>query len=199
MLKPTRVLRAVEWSSTLRLPKSSLPPRAVVANRPTYIQQCSDNLYHWQAQARPANNQFVLHDGPPYANGDLHVGHALNKVLKDIICRFQLSAGKRVHYVPGWDCHGLPIEIKALQSQDAHTRMRPEEIREAARRLATDTVEKQKEGFRSWAIMGDWDNAWKTMQKEFELRQLEVFRQMVEKGALRLGVLALGWACSSHG
>lgn len=182
MLKATRVLGAVEWSSTLRLPRSTLPARAQLDRRPTYLKRCTDDLYAWQAIHRPAQDSFVLHDGPPYANGSLHVGHALNKILKDIFCRFQLSTGKRVHYVPGWDCHGLPIEIKALQSQDDHTRMRPADIRNAARQLATTTVDQQKENFREWAVMGDWDNAWKTMQKGFELKQLGVFKGMVQKG-----------------
>ena len=182
MLKPTSVLRAVEWSTTLKLPRSTFPARPLPDKRPAYVKQCADDLYAWQAIHRPAQDLFVLHDGPPYANGSLHVGHALNKILKDIICRFQLSNGKRVHYLPGWDCHGLPIEIKALQSQDAHILMRPVKIRDAARQLATRTVEEQKQNFREWAVMGDWDNAWETMQREFELKQLGVFKDMVQKG-----------------
>jgi len=128
------------------------------------------------------DHTFVLHDGPPYANGGLHVGHALNKVLKDIFCRSRLLKGGRVQYVPGWDCHGLPIEIKALQSQDDYTTMKPTDIRAAARRLASKTVEAQKKNFKEWAIMGDWENAYQTMEKGFELRQLGVFREMVTKG-----------------
>jgi isoleucyl-tRNA synthetase len=191
MLKATRPLRATDWSSTLNLPRSSLPARPLLSKRPAYIKQCSDDLYAWQAVHRPASDTFVLHDGPPYANGSLHTGHALNKILKDIFCRFQLSRGKRVHYVPGWDCHGLPIEMKALQAAmgdkgaadgTAHTKMSPVDIRKAARELASRTIEEQKKNFREWAIMGDWDNAWQTMQKDFELKQLRVFKEMVDKG-----------------
>ena len=188
MLKASRVLRATDWSATLNLPKSSLPARPLVEKRPAYIKQCSDDLYAWQRANRDPSNPFVLHDGPPYANGSLHTGHALNKILKDIFCRFQLSQGKRVHYIPGWDCHGLPIELKALQSQsheteqDAHTKMTAVEIRKAARDLAARAVEEQKQNFREWAVMGDWDNAWQTMQKGFVIRQLEVFKEMVDKG-----------------
>lgn len=182
MLRPTRVLRVSGWSDTLRLPKSSFPPRPSAVDRPTYLKQCSDDLYKWQAQARPPDHTFILHDGPPYANGGLHVGHALNKILKDIFSRSRLLRGRRVHYVPGWDCHGLPIEIKALQSQDDHTKMKPTDIRAAARRLASKTVEAQKKNFKEWAIMGDWENAYQTMEKGFEMRQLGVFREMVTKG-----------------
>lgn len=136
----------------------------------------------------------MLHDGPPYANGSLHIGHALNKISKDIICRFQVSQSKRVHYVPGWDCHGLPIEIKALQefqeakggSEGDFRSMDPVAVRRAARGLAIKTIEEQKKGFKQWAIMGDWDNAYQTMEKNYELRQLGVFKAMVEKGEVRL-------------
>src|SRR2546421_759104 len=108
----------MSWTSTLRLPKSTFPPRAALADHAKYLLRCTDDLYKWQSCHRPAQaNNFVLHDGPPYANGSLHVGHALNKILKDITCRFQLLQGKRVNYTPGWDCHGLPIELKALQQQ----------------------------------------------------------------------------------
>jgi isoleucyl-tRNA synthetase len=116
MLIPTRVLRS-SWSSTLKLPKSSFPPRPIAAEQASYIAKCTDDLYSWQLSHRTASHPFVLHDGPPYANGSLHVGHALNKVLKDIICRFHLSQGRQVAFRPGWDCHGLPIEIKALLMQ----------------------------------------------------------------------------------
>lgn len=125
----------------------------------------------------------MLHDGPPYANGALHIGHALNKILKDVVNRFWLSQGKRIDYVPGWDCHGLPIEIKALQSRpEAADRMGPVAVRQAARNLATSAVQDQMEGFRKWAIIGSWENAYKTMDKSFVLRQLRVFKGMVEKG-----------------
>lgn len=203
MLTPTRLLRA-SWSSTLRLPRSTFPARPDPQANSEYLRRCTDELYAWQQTARAtsapkgpndANNSehvangtapetFTLHDGPPYANGPLHIGHALNKITKDVICRFELGQGKKVNYVPGWDCHGLPIEIKALQKQqkdaDAHTD--PVSVREAARQLAAETIEDQMKGFKEWAVMGDWDNAYKTMEKGFEIRQLEVFKKMFDKG-----------------
>lgn len=148
------------------------------------------------------DNTFILHDGPPYANGSVHVGHALNKVLKDLVVRTNLSQGKRVEYRPGWDCHGLPIELRALQqlgsvargSRDdqgkvalanaQEDRSSPLQIRTAASELAARAIEEQKAEFRAWGVMGDWDKAYTTMDKDFELRQLRVFKEMVTKGML---------------
>lgn len=190
MLTPTRLLRAT-WSNTLRLPKSSFPARPLPASNAEYLRRCSDELYAWQQTSRSqpdvdgkSPETFILHDGPPYANGPLHIGHALNKITKDIICRFQVGQGKKVSYVPGWDCHGLPIEIKALQARKKDANTDPVSVREAARELAARTVEEQKKGFKEWAVMGDWDNAYQTMEKNFEIRQLEVFKQMFEKGEI---------------
>lgn len=200
MLTPTRYLRA-QWSSTLHLPKSAFPARPSPTSTASYLRRCTDELYSWQENARSTPNPreqslaetFILHDGPPYANGPLHIGHALNKITKDLICRFQIGQGKKVNYVPGWDCHGLPIEIKALQAQKQYegdrtaiARQSAVSVREAARELATRTIGEQMKGFREWAVIGDWNNAYRTMEKGFELRQLNVFKQMVEKGELLL-------------
>jgi isoleucyl-tRNA synthetase len=195
MPKPTPSL-LTSWSKTLHLPKSTFPARAPIPS--PYIKRCTDDLYAWQRAKRPKENTFVLHDGPPYANGSLHIGHALNKILKDIICRYQVSQGKRVSYIPGWDCHGLPIEIKALQALKAHhDDVGAVEVRKAARQLATKTVEEQKQGFKEWGVMGDWDNAYKTMEKGFEMRQLKVFREMVEKGLVERRRKPVYWSPSS--
>ena len=196
MLVPTRICRA-SWSSTLRLPKSGFPPRPLPALTAKYLQKCTDELYSWQQETRSipdpdAKNpaSFTLHDGPPYANGPLHIGHALNKITKDIICRHEVAQGKKVNYIPGWDCHGLPIEIKALQMQKKDASKDAVSVREAARALATQTVESQMKGFKEWAVMGDWENAYKTMDSGFEIRQLEVFKQMFEKGEVRFPSVA---------
>lgn len=207
MLVPTRVLRA-SWSSTLLLPKSPLPARALPADQPRYRKQCADDLYEWQRRGLPRKNDldgvFVLHDGPPYANGSLHVGHALNKILKDIICRFQVSKGNRVAYVPGWDCHGLPIELKALQQNKEsdpvadNTQLGAVAVRGVARELASRAVETQKKGFKEWGIMADWDHAWKTMDKGFEIKQLGVFRAMVDRGLIYRRYKPVYWSPSSR-
>ncbi|MCJ1375413.1 isoleucine-tRNA ligase [Loxospora ochrophaea] len=196
-----------QWSSTLKLPKSAFPPRAVLADRAKYLKRCTDDLYVWQQSRRSASgekDQFVLHDGPPYANGSLHVGHALNKILKDFICRVQLSQGKLVDYVPGWDCHGLPIEKKALEQHmgaeawKQDRQLGAHDVRNAAKKLATQTIEEQKKDFRRWGIMADWHNAWSTMDKTFELSQLGVFAELVKKGLIYRKLKPVYWSPSSH-
>lgn len=185
--------------STLRLPSSTFPPRPRPADLAKYLPRCTDDLYSWQRRERPASEPFVLHDGPPYANGDLHAGHALNKIVKDIICRSRLAEGKRVDYVPGWDCHGLPIELKALEHNGwkRGQGVDPVAIRKAARKFAYKTVDKQMTAFRSWAVMGDWKNHWLTMQKDFELRQLSVFRAMAQHGLIYRKHKPVYWSPSS--
>ena len=189
------------WKRTLHLPKATFPPRPKVSDRPTYVKRCTDDLYKLQKD-RHLTPTFTLHDGPPYANGDLHIGHALNKILKDITCRVHVREG-RVDWVPGWDCHGLPIELKALQEQGKKPgicieKTDPANIRNVARRMAAKTVEKQKKSFREWAIMADWDNAWTTMDKGFEIDQLHVFKEMVKKGLIYRRYKPVYWSPSSR-
>lgn len=186
--------------NTLRLPTSKFPPRPPPADLVRYLPRCADALYTWQKDNRPASSSFILHDGPPYANGDLHVGHALNKIIKDIICRSKLADGKRVDYVPGWDCHGLPIEMKVLEQHDLNSRqdIDPVAVRKMARKFVYKTVEKQMAGFRSWAVMGDWETHWKTMDQDFELRQLSVFKAMADHGLIYRRHKPVYWSPSSR-
>lgn len=185
--------------NTLRLPSSKFPPRPPPADLARYLPRCADDLYAWQKLHRPASNPFVLHDGPPYANGDLHVGHALNKIIKDIIGRSRISQGRRVDYIPGWDCHGLPIELKALEQHgwQRGQGVDPGAIRKAARKFAYKAVERQMAGFRSWGVMGDWASHWKTMDKDFELRQLSVFKAMAQHGLIYRKHKPVYWSPSS--
>ncbi|KAJ5935828.1 Isoleucyl-tRNA synthetase [Penicillium verhagenii] len=200
MSKPPRLFRK-SWASTLKLPKSTFPPRVSPDDQKNYLQRCTDELYAWQRQERPANQPFILHDGPPYANGELHIGHALNKILKDIICRFQLAQGKRVRYVPGWDCHGLPIELKALQglpeTDVADKSVSAAVIRKSAQKLARQTVRDQMKAFRGFGVMADWENHWKTLDKSFEMRQLGIFREMVDRGLIYRKFKPVYWSPST--
>ncbi|KAF4974158.1 hypothetical protein FZEAL_8923 [Fusarium zealandicum] len=164
---------------------------------PRHLRQCTDDLYVWQAQNRSEEKPFVLHDGPPYANGSLHVGHALNKVLKDMIIRTKVQQGRRVVYRPGWDCHGLPIEMKALGSS-ATKGLTPVQIRNTARRLASKTVTEQMKGFQALAVMSDWDKRWTTMDREFETRQLRVFQNLVRRGLIYRKHKPVYWSASSR-
>ncbi|KAI0126614.1 isoleucyl-tRNA synthetase [Xylariales sp. AK1849] len=184
------------WSATLRLPKSTFPPRPLAQLREQYIKRSADDFYEWQKANRPAGDTFVLHDGPPYANGSLHVGHALNKILKDMILRVKVQQGRRVDYVPGWDCHGLPIELKALGASDGKN-LAPIEIRKAARNLASNTVTKQMKSFRSYGVMGDWGRRWTTMDAAYEFRQLRLFQKMVKKGLIYRKYKPVYWSPSS--
>ncbi len=149
------------------------------------------------------NNQgeiFTLHDGPPYANGPLHMGHALNKILKDIINKFEIMRGRKVHFIPGWDCHGLPIELKVLQSIDKKTResLTALELRKKAASFALKQVENQKIGFKRWGVWADWDKPYLTLNKEYEAAQIKVFGEMVLKGYIYRGMKPVHWSPSSR-
>ncbi|KAM0517551.1 hypothetical protein ACHAPS_008117 [Verticillium nonalfalfae] len=167
-----------------------------LAFRAEYLRRCTDDLYKWQAAHR-TGDKLVLHDGPPYANGGLHVGHGLNKVLKDMILRVQVQEGRPVEYRPGWDCHGLPIELKALSDAQGKG-MTAVEIRTAARALAAKTVREQMDGFRSFGVMADWDARWTTMDPDYEIRQLRLFQQMVRDGLIYRKHKPVYWSPSSR-
>ncbi|KXL41468.1 hypothetical protein M433DRAFT_48023, partial [Acidomyces richmondensis BFW] len=199
------------WSHTLHLPATSFPARATPEALLRYRRRCADDLYAWQLCNRPNHGQtgnaprdFVLHDGPPYANGPVHVGHAVNKILKDLILRWEIARGRRVRYRPGWDCHGLPIEMKALQQGQANGEegdsqvLSAKEIRSRARKLANSAIEMQKASFRGWGVMGEWETPYMTMEAGFELRQMDVFRRMVEKGLISRHHRPVYWSPSSR-
>ena len=141
-----------------------------------------------------------MHDGPPYANGDLHCGHALNKILKDFINRKQILNGKQVHYVPGWDCHGLPIELKVLQTMKAEERkaLTPVTLRKMAAEFATDAVARQSIGFQRFGVIGDFEHPYMTLQPEFESAQIRVFGEMYKSGYIFRGRKPVHWSPSSQ-
>jgi isoleucyl-tRNA synthetase len=142
---------------------------------------------------------FILHDGPPYANGSLHIGHALNKILKDIINRYQMLRGRKVRYVPGWDCHGLPIELKVLQNMKSAERqnLTPLQLRQKAKEFGLATVDNQRQNFKRYGIWGDWDNPYLTLKPEYEAAQIGVFGQMFLKGYIYRGLKPVHWSPSS--
>ncbi len=144
--------------------------------------------------------QFTLHDGPPYANGSLHMGHALNKVLKDIINKFKILNGYKVCFVPGWDCHGLPIELKVLQTLKRKEReeLTPLKLRKKAAAYANEQIAIQKKGFRRWGIWGDWSKPYLTLQKDYEAAQIKLFGDMVLKGYIYRGLKPVHWSPSSR-
>lgn len=196
------VQKKVLYSSTLHLPKTSFGPKIPTGNEAkVLIEQASDQVDAWQKKVKASDPEFVLHDGPPYANGDLHLGHALNKILKDIINRFELiHENKRVLYRPGWDCHGLPIEMKVIQATDPEKVMllTSAEIRSKCRELALLMIDKQREQFRDFAIMTDFSNPYITMDHKYEIKQLNVFRKLVENGLLSRQLKPVWWGCETQ-
>ncbi|MEM7794582.1 MAG: isoleucine--tRNA ligase [Cyanobacteria bacterium P01_C01_bin.118] len=175
--------------------------RANAVKREPELQAFWDDSQIYQTLSQEnSGDVFVLHDGPPYANGSLHMGHALNKVLKDIINKYQLLRDRKVRYVPGWDCHGLPIELKVLQTIDRKERanLTPLQLRQKAKEFALETVENQAKGFRRFGVWGDWEKPYMTLQPEYEAAQLEVFGQMVHKGYIYRGLKSVHWSPSSQ-
>ncbi|MEO1445271.1 MAG: class I tRNA ligase family protein, partial [Cyanobacteria bacterium J06635_11] len=184
------------YKETVLLPKTDFSMRANAVKREPELQAYwrEKKLYEKLAEEN-SGEPFILHDGPPYANGDLHMGHALNKILKDIINKYQTLQGRKVRYVPGWDCHGLPIELKVLQKLKSSVRreLTPLSLRQKAKVFALDTVEKQSEGFQRYGVWGDWAHPYMTLQPEYEAAQLGVFGKMVENGHIYRGLRSVHW------
>ncbi|XP_050536213.1 isoleucine--tRNA ligase, mitochondrial isoform X3 [Daktulosphaira vitifoliae] len=155
-------------------------------------------LYSWQRQ-NVNSNEFILHDGPPYANGLPHMGHAVNKILKDITIRHKLVNGSKINYVPGWDCHGLPIELKVEKlNENNWNNFSPLEVRKRAKLYATKEIEKQKAIFRSWGILADWDlNCYYTYEKKYIKKQLYQFYNLYKKGLIYRDLKPVYWSPSS--
>ena len=180
------------------LPKTKFPLRVTPSNQELSIQKTAgfSHLYEWQLDRPDIKGDFTLHDGPPYANGKPHMGHVLNKVLKDVINRYKLMRGYRVHYCPGWDCHGLPIELKACKESD-FLEASAQEIRQKAAKFARKTIELQKEAFQRWGCMGDWGSPYLTMDPAYEADQVRVFYQMYQRGCIYRGFKPVYWSPSS--
>jgi isoleucyl-tRNA synthetase len=137
---------------------------------------------------------FILHDGPPYANGDIHIGHALNKLLKDFIVRYQNMTGKQAPFVPGWDCHGLPAESAIIkQTKLDRGSLTVSEFRNKCKDFVLSYVDRQREGFKRLGIIGDWENPYLTLKPEFEAKQIEVFGEMAKKGYIYKGMKPVYW------
>jgi isoleucyl-tRNA synthetase len=189
------------YKDTVLLPKTTFDMRANATKREPELQSfwAENQIYETLANTNPGE-VFVLHDGPPYANGDLHIGHALNKILKDIINKYQLLQGRKVRYVPGWDCHGLPIELKVLQAMDSEARanLTPIKLRKKAKAFALKTIDRQRQGFKRYGVWGDWDHPYMTLTPEYEAAQIDVFGQMYLKGYIYRGLKSVHWSPTSQ-
>ncbi|KAG0338836.1 hypothetical protein BG004_007058, partial [Podila humilis] len=192
-----------KYASSLLLPNTTFPLRGDAVNREhLFRQRATSDLYRWQTENNPGE-LFILHDGPPYANGPLHLGHALNKTLKDFINRQKVMKGHKVDYRPGWDCHGLPIELKALATFTHNEKSfkqdyTPVDVRSVSMATATAAIEAQKADFLSYGVMADWDNAYKTMDRDYEVQQLNVFFGMMKKGLIYRANKPVYWSPSSQ-
>lgn len=189
------------YKDTVNLPKTNFDMRANATKREPELQQFwEDNKIYQKLSESNPGEPFVLHDGPPYANGALHMGHAMNKTLKDIINKYQLLKGRKVRYVPGWDCHGLPIELKVLQAMKPEERrgLTPVELRRKAKTWALEQVDQQRSSFKRYGVWGDWDAPYMTLMPEYEAAQIGVFGQMVLKGYVYRGLKSVHWSPSSR-
>ncbi|MBI3087978.1 MAG: isoleucine--tRNA ligase [Candidatus Omnitrophica bacterium] len=186
----------MDYKSTLNLPKTAFPMKAdLPAREPQILARWEElRLYEAIQQARAGRPAFILHDGPPYANGDIHIGHALNKILKDVIVRYKTMTGHASPYVPGWDCHGMPIEhqlFKELQLTKHQIDQRA--FRDKARAYAQKYVDIQREQFKRLGVLGDWDHPYLTMAQEYELAILRVFKELVKAGYIYRGRKPVYW------
>ncbi len=189
------------YKDTLNLLQTNFGMRANATLREPELQAFwSEKKIDFELGLNNSGENFTLHDGPPYANGTLHMGHALNKILKDIINKFQTMKGKKVCYVPGWDCHGLPIELKVLQAMDKTQRaeLTPIKLRKKAAVYAKKQVSQQMDGFKRWGIWGDWGQPYLSLDKKFEASQIKLFGEMVFKGYIYRGLKPVHWSPSSQ-
>jgi isoleucyl-tRNA synthetase len=181
---------------TLNLPTTNFPMKAGLAERePERLRRWQESdLYHAALKKNEGGETFILHDGPPYANGDIHMGHALNKTLKDFILRYKTMRGFKAPYIPGWDCHGLPIEQQILKKIGGKIfEMPPAELRRMCAEYAQGYVDKQREEFKRLGILGDWDKPYVTFDKHFEVGILSCLLDLVKKGLITKGYKAVHW------
>ncbi|MDA8226894.1 MAG: isoleucine--tRNA ligase [Desulfitobacterium hafniense] len=189
----------MDYRETLNLPETDFPMRGNLPQKePEILKKWEDNnLYEQVQQARSGRPQFILHDGPPYANGDIHLGHALNKVLKDIIVKYKTMVGYDAPYVPGWDTHGLPIEQQVIKKLGVNRHaVSTLEFRSKCKEYAEKYVEIQRDQFKRLGVRGDWEKPYLTLHKEYEAAQIGVFGEMAKKGYIYKGMKPVYWCPS---
>ena len=186
-----------DYNSTLNLPKTDFPMRAgLPKSEPVTLKNWEEeNLYENLMKLNEGKPLFVLHDGPPYANGNIHLGHALNKILKDFIVRYKNMAGFKAPYVPGWDTHGLPTELKARQKAGVgnSAEISIVELRKMCEEFVTGYIDDQRSQFKRLGVIGEWDNPYITLNPEFEAEQIRVFAEMAAKGYIYKGLKPVYW------
>lgn len=191
----------MNYKDTLLMPKTEFPMRGNLPNREPKMQQDWEEMdIYGKVQKRTEGRPlFILHDGPPYANGDIHMGHALNKVLKDFLVRYKSMSGFHAPYVPGWDTHGLPIETALTKKKKVdRKKMTVAEFRQRCAEYALEQVDRQREQFKQLGVRGDWDNPYITLTKDYEAAQIQVFGDMAKKGYIYKGLKPVYWSPSSE-
>jgi len=186
----------VEYKDTLNLPKTNFPMKADLPGRePQMLQRWQDEGLRAGIAAKAQNRpKYVLHDGPPYANGNIHIGHALNKVLKDFVVKYKNMRGFSVSYVPGWDCHGLPIEHALMKEMKiSKYQISQAEFRKKAHEYAMKFVGIQREQFKRLGVIGDWEHPYLTLSGEYETAILESFLKLFEDGYIYRGLKPVNW------
>ncbi|WLR52267.1 isoleucine--tRNA ligase [Bacillus tianshenii] len=191
----------MNYKDTLLMPKTKFPMRGNLPNREPEMQKQWEemNIYEEVQKRTEGRPLFVLHDGPPYANGDIHMGHALNKILKDMIVRYKSMAGFQAPYVPGWDTHGLPIETALTKNKKVdRKKMSVAEFRQKCAEYAYEQIDRQREQFKRLGVRGDWENPYITLTKDYEAQQIKVFGEMAKKGFIYKGKKPVYWSPSSE-
>lgn len=191
----------MEYKQTLLMPKTEFPMRGNLPNKEPEMQADweSMKIYDKVQERTKGRPMFVLHDGPPYANGDIHMGHALNKILKDFIVRYKSMNGFQAPYVPGWDTHGLPIETALTKKGKVdRKKMSVAEFRKKCEEYALVQIDNQREQFKRLGVRGDWDHPYVTLSHEYEAQQIKVFGEMAKKGYIYKGKKPVYWSPSSE-
>src|SRR5690554_2959582 len=190
----------MNYKDTLLMPETKFEMRGNLGKREPDIQAKwkKIDLYNQVLKQNKDNQPYILHDGPPYANNNIHIGHAFQKTLKDFVLRYQTMSGRYTPYVPGWDTHGLPIENEVTKSGVDRKALSRAEFRKICREYALKQVEVQKEQFKRLGILGDWDNPYLTLDKSYIADQVRIFSQMVEKDIIYKGLKPIYWSPSSE-
>lgn len=190
------------YNDTMQLPKTGFPMRGgLPKNEPKRLAAWYENHVYEQLQKKnEGHKKFVLHDGPPYANGPIHIGHAMNKISKDIIMRYHAMQGEQTPYVPGWDCHGQPIEhkVEEMLGTKKFNATPTAKIRELCNKFAVENIDLQREGFKRLGVLGDWDNPYLTLYHEHDAADIEVFKAMFDKGMIYRGRKPVHWCKHCH-
>lgn len=190
----------MNYKETLLMPETSFQMRGnLPENEKLQREKWEEmDLYNKVREKNKGKTPFILHDGPPYANGNIHIGHAMNKILKDFVNRYKMMSGYDMIYIPGWDTHGLPIEQAVTNSGVDRKSMSKADFRALCEKYAYEQIEKQMQGFKELNVLADWDHPYITLQKEMEARQIEVFAEMAKKGLIFKGLKPVYWSPSSE-